>query len=53
MKTAEKVIIAAVCAVVAVSGTFGGYKYNQIRKKNKAIVDAVSYTHLDVYKRQQ
>jgi len=38
MKTAEKVIIAAVCAAVAASGTFGGYKYNQIRKKNKAIV---------------
>ena len=38
MKTAEKVIIAAVCAAVAASGTFGGYKYNQIRKKNKAIL---------------
>ena len=46
MKTAEKVIIAAVCAVVAVSGTFGGYKYNQIRKKNKAIVDVTPVSNM-------
>lgn len=33
MKTAEKVIIAAVCAVVAVSGTFGGYKIQSDKKE--------------------
>ena len=46
MKTAEKVIIAAVCAAVAASGTFGGYKYNQIRKKNKAIVDVTPVSNM-------
>lgn len=46
MKTSGKVIIAAVCATVAAGGTFGGYKFNQLRKKNKTIVDVTPVSNM-------
>lgn len=45
MKAAVKAAIAVSCAAVVAGGTFGGYKYNEKRKKNKTIADVfpVSY----------
>ncbi|MGN0620495.1 MAG: hypothetical protein ACI4I9_01400 [Porcipelethomonas sp.] len=46
MKTTGKIIIAVSCVAVAAGGTFGGYKINDARKKNKAVADVVPVSYM-------
>ncbi len=46
MKTSTKIIIAVSCAAIAAGGTFGGYKYNEVRKKNKTVADVVPVSYM-------
>lgn len=46
MTVKKKIIIVAVSVAVVAGGTFGGYKINEVRKKNKAVADVVPVSYL-------
>lgn len=46
MTVKKKIIITAVCIAVVAGGTFGGYKFNEARKKNKAVAKVVPVSYM-------